>query len=228
MSLEQLTTIDAIREFLDGTQAVAFGVAASKEERYRWVRKTLVKLRYYQLGKADKGVVTRYLMKVTGYSLAQVKRLIKQYRQTGTVTVKTARRNGFKRRYSAADIRLLATMDERHNQPSGPVLKKLCERAYERFGQCEYQRLARISVSHLYNLRRSRTYQRRRCVLTKTRPQTVPIGVRRKPGPNKQARLYTHRFSAPGRPGQAQRGVPYQCRGRSDSVRSCRHRRAHQ
>ena len=59
MSLEQLTTIDAIREFLDGTQAVAFGVAASKEERYRWVRKTLVKLRYYQLGKADKGVVTR-------------------------------------------------------------------------------------------------------------------------------------------------------------------------
>ena len=96
MSLEQLTTIDAIREFLDGTQAVAFGVAASKEERYRWVRKTLVELRYYQLGKADKGVVTRYLMKVTGYSPAQVKRLIKQYRQTGTVTVKTARRNGFK------------------------------------------------------------------------------------------------------------------------------------
>ena len=186
MSLEQLTTIDAIREFLNGTQAVAFGVAASKEERYRWVRKTLVKLRYYQLGKADTGVVTRYLMKVTGYSLAQAKRLIKQYRQTGTVTVKTARRNGFKRRYSAADIRLLATMDERHNQPSGPVLKKLCERAYERFGQFEYQRLARISVSHLYNLRRSRTYQRRRCVLTKTRPQTVPIGVRRKPGPNKQ------------------------------------------
>ena len=120
MSLEQLTTIDAIREFLDGTQAVAFGVAASKEERYRWVRKTLVELRYYQLGTADKGVVTRYLMKVTGYSLAQVKRLIKQYRQTGTVTVKTARRNGFKRRYSAADIRLLATMDERHNQPGGP------------------------------------------------------------------------------------------------------------
>ena len=141
MSLEQLTTIDAIREFLDGTQAVAFGVATSKEERYRWVRKTLVEFRYYQLGKADKGVVTRYLMKVTGYSLAQVKRLIKQYRQTDTVTVKTARRNGFKRRYSAADIRLLATMDERHNQPGGPVLKKFCERAYERFGQCEYQRL---------------------------------------------------------------------------------------
>ena len=145
MSLEQLTTIDTIREFLDGTQAVAFGVAASKEERYRWVRKTLVKLRYYQLGTADKGVITRYLMKVTGYSPAQVKRLIKQYRQTGTVTVKTARRNGFKRRYSAADIRLLATMDERHNQPGGPVLKKLCERAYERFGQCRVSTPSRIS-----------------------------------------------------------------------------------
>ena len=55
ISLEQLTTVDAIREFLDGTQAVAFDVAVSKEERYRWVRKTLVKLRYYQLGKADTG-----------------------------------------------------------------------------------------------------------------------------------------------------------------------------
>ena len=77
-------------------------------------------------------------------------------------------------------------MDERHGQPSGAVLKKLCERAFERFGQTAYQRLANISVSHLYNLRRSKTCQRQRCTLTKTRPKAVSIGQRRKPYPNNQ------------------------------------------
>ena len=186
MSLEQLTTIDAINQFLEGTQAVAFSVAISKQERYRWVQKTLVKHRYMLLGKADKGTVTRYLMKVTGYSLAQTKRLIQQYVKTGTISVKLVRHNGFKRAYTMADIGLLASMDERHGQPSGAVLKKLCERAYQRFGQHDYQRLAGISVSHLYNLRASKTYQRQRCTLTKTRPKAAPIGQRRKPCPNDQ------------------------------------------
>jgi hypothetical protein len=152
MSLEQLTTLDAIKKFLDGTQAVAFNVATDKSERYRWIQQALVKHRYLLLGKTDRGAVTRYLMKVTGYSLAQTKRLIRQYVKTGTVSVKPARRNGFKRAYTEVDIRLLASMDERHGQPSGPVLKKLCERAYQRFGQADYRRLAGISVSHLYNL----------------------------------------------------------------------------
>lgn len=186
MSLDQLSTIDDIKRFLDGTQAVAFSVASSKQARYQWVQKTLVKHRYLTLSKAAKGVITRYLMKVTGYSPAQTKRLIQQYAKTGVLKVKPARRNGFQRRYSEADIRLLASMDERHGQPSGPVLKKLCERAYLRFGQQHYQQLANISVSHLYNLRRSKTYQRQRCTLTKTRPKSAPIAQRRKPTPNNQ------------------------------------------
>ena len=184
MKLQQLTTIFAIRQFLDGTQAVAFSVATTKKERYHWVRTTLVKHRYLTLGKADKGTVTCYLMKVTGYSRAQIKRLIRQYVKTGSITVKSAHKNGFKRTYSEADIRLLARMDERHGQPSGAVLKKLCERAYDRFGQIEYQRLAGISVAHLYNLRASKTYQRQRNTLTKTRPKAASIGQRRKPCPN--------------------------------------------
>ncbi len=186
MSLDQLTTITTIEQFLEGTQAVAFSVATNKHERYQWVQKTLVKHEYLRLGKVDKGVVTRYLMKVTGYSRAQIKRLIRQYVNTGTVAVKHARRNGFKRAYTDADIRLLAMMDERHGQPSGPVLKKLCERAYKRFNQEKYKRLANISVSHLYNLRGSKSYQRQRCTLTKTRPKAAAIGQRRKPYPINQ------------------------------------------
>ncbi len=186
MSLEQLTTIDTVQQFLGGTQNVAFAVATSKKERYQWAQKTLVKHRYMLLSKADKGVITQYLMKVTGYSRSQTKRLIRQYIKTGVVAAKLACRNGFKRHYTDADIRLLARMDELHEQPSGAVLKKLCERAYQQFGQSEYQRLATISVAHLYNLRASTTYQRQRCTLTKTRPKAVAIGKRCKPQPNNQ------------------------------------------
>ncbi len=186
MKLEQLTTLEAVRQFLEGTQAVAFCVANTKQERYQWIQKVLVNFRYISLGKADKGLISRYLMKVTGYSRAQIKRLIQQYVKTGTVTVKSSHRNGFKAKYTKTDIRLLAEMDERHNQPSGPVIKKLCERAFERFDESKYERLAGISVSHLYNLRQSTAYQRQRCVLTKTRPKAAKIGSRRKPCPNDQ------------------------------------------
>ncbi len=187
MTLKQLTTIAAVEQFLDGTQEVAFSLATSKQERYRWVQKTLVKHQYLLLSKGDRGTITRYLMKVTDYSRAQVKRLIQQYVQRGTVEVKVACRNGFQRTYTEVDnIRLLASMDERHGQPSGAVLKKLCERACEHFGQIEYKTLAGISVSHLYNLRASKTYQRQRCTLTKTSPKSTPIGQRRKPCPNNE------------------------------------------
>lgn len=71
MSLDQLSTIDALRQFLNGTQAVAFSVASNKQDRYRWVQKTLVKHRYLLLSKADKGIVTRYLIKVAGYTLTR-------------------------------------------------------------------------------------------------------------------------------------------------------------
>ena len=108
MTLDQLTTLESISQFLDGTQAVAFAVATTKAERYRWIQKTLVTHRYLRLGKLDRGLITRYLMKVTGYSHSQLKRLIQQYVKTGTVRINMSGNNGFKARYSDADIRLLA------------------------------------------------------------------------------------------------------------------------
>ena len=58
------------------------------------------------------------------------------------------------------------------------------ERAYGIFGDARYQRLATISVAHLYNLRQRPSYRDQRQVWTKTRPTTVPIGERRAPTPN--------------------------------------------
>jgi transposase InsO family protein len=90
---------------------------------------------------------------------------------------------GFTTRYTQADIRLLAAMDKRHGTPCGPAVKKLCERACTLFGQSEYTTLAGISVSHLYNLRKSTPYQRQRRHFEKTRPTASKIGERRKPQP---------------------------------------------
>lgn len=40
-----------------------------------------------------------------------------------------------------------------HGTLSGPATKVLLQRAYSLFGDPRYQRLATLSVSHLYNLR---------------------------------------------------------------------------
>ena len=77
-------------------------------------------------------------------------------------------------------------MDERHNTPNGPAMKKLCERAYTLFGQDEYQRLASNSVAHRYNLRKSRASIRHRRSVEKTRPGASHIGERRQPQSNGQ------------------------------------------
>ena len=184
MKLDDLTTIAQLRDFLSGTQAVAFSVMDDKEASYRWIQGELVRFRYLHCPRQSKGVLLRYLMKVSGYSRQQITRLVSQYRQTGKLQRRQRTVAGFASRYTPEDIRLLAAMDERHETPCGPAVKKLCERACKVFGQTEYERLALISVSHLYNLRKSTTYTRHRRHFEKTRPKVSSIGERRKPRPD--------------------------------------------
>ena len=184
MKLEDLTSIDQLTDFLSGTQAVVFSVISDKDACYRWIQGELVKFRYRQLSHHGKGVVIRYLMKISGYSRQQLTRLIAQYRKNGRLQRRQRTVSGFKQKYTQQDIRLLAAMDERHDTPCGPAVKKLCERACEVFGQTEYAALASISVSHLYNLRKSTTYTRQRRHFEKTQPRRSSIGERRKPRPN--------------------------------------------
>jgi len=51
---------------------------------------------------------------MTGYSLAQVKRLIRQYRKTGRLVRKQRTAKGFHLKYTREDTFLLAALDERH------------------------------------------------------------------------------------------------------------------
>ena len=186
MKLDDLTTVGQLEDFLSGTQAVAFAVISDKDAGYRWIQGELVRFDYLACPRQHKGVLIRYLMKVSGYSRQQMTRLVGQYRANGRLQRQQRTVTGFARRYTVEDIRLLAAMDERHETPCGPAVKKLCERAYGVFGQTEYERLATISVSHLYNLRRSATYTRQRRHFEKTRPKASTLGERRKPRPNGQ------------------------------------------
>ena len=184
MNAKDLTTIDQLSAFLEGTQRVAFEVASDKDSRYQWIQRTLVKFRYKSLRKPDKGVLIQYLVKVSGYSRQQITRLVKQYRDTGRLVRRQRTAKGFSRRFTDDDIRLLVTMDMRHNTPNGLTMKKLCERAYVVFDEQAYHRLASISVAHLYNLRKSTPYLRQRRHQEKTRSKTSHIGERRKPQPD--------------------------------------------
>ena len=184
MKLEELKTIEQLSQFLDGTQAVIFKLDTIKKKRYQWIQHELARFDYMAINKTDKGIVIRYLIKVTSYSRQQITRLIKQYRRTGYIKHKPATSNGFKGKYTNDDIRLIARMDERHDTPCGQAIKKLCERAYGVFGEQKYKRLSTISISHLYNLRKSKTYSKTRTHFEKTRPKKSNIGERRKPHPN--------------------------------------------
>ena len=211
MNTTELTTIDQLSAFIDGAQPVAFEVLSDKDERYRWLQHSLIKFRYTTLNKPDKGVLIRYLMKVSGYSRPQLTRLLRQYRETGRVVRRQRTTNGFSRRFTAVDIRLLAAMDERHNTPNGFTMKKLCERAWQVFGEDEYQRLGSISVAHLYNLRHSTTYTRCPAPGGEDSPQGLPDWrTTQATGPG-STRLYPHRYSASGRLGQTERGLSHQC-----------------
>lgn len=183
MTLNDLTSIEQLERFLDGSQVCHYEPCSSKDERYQWIQKTLAQFIYITLSKREKGIVIQFLVKISGYSRQQITRLIKQYVATGQCRRKQCTSNGFSRRYTDADIRLLADLDTLHETPCGSVVKKLCERAWTQTGDCRYERLSHISVSHIYNLRNTNTYQTTRRHFSKTQPSKSTIGERRKPDP---------------------------------------------
>ena len=179
MSLEQ------IRAFLEATDEVEFE-AAERSEVYAWISRTLCEQEYWKHSKQVKGLVRQYVQKMTGLSRAQVTRLIAAYLKTGSVQQRPYRRHRFAQRYISADIGLLVEVDEAHETLSGPATQQILKREFARYGDKRFQRLAGISVAHIYNLRKSRSYREKRLRYEKTRPVQVAIGERRRPEPNGQ------------------------------------------
>ena len=183
MNDSPLKTIEELRKFLKSSTLLSFK-GQKRDEIYEWVEDTIIKFDYHVLGKKDKGIVKKYLEKITGLSRAQVTRLIGKQRKTGTVTVEQSHHRIFPKIYSDKDIWLLATTDELHDFPNGVMIKKILGRMFKEYGDPLYKNISNISVGHIYNLRKSVHYQRLTKKYEKTKPRIVNIGERRKPTPN--------------------------------------------
>src|SRR5271170_5773326 len=150
-----------MRRFVAASEEIRFE-SKNRQQRYSWVERVLVQQEYARQGKAGRGLLRRYVEKMTGLSRAQVTRLIQRYTSSGRVEATVYRRHRFAPRYTRADIELLASVDEAHETLSGPATRRILEREVQLYGKQEYARLTAISVAHLYNLRRSQGYRERR------------------------------------------------------------------
>ena len=84
LQTERVQTLEQVHAFIEGSEAADFA-GVERESVYEFVRRALVQLDYAGLGKSDKGLVKRYLAKVTGLSRAQPTRLIGQHREAGRI-----------------------------------------------------------------------------------------------------------------------------------------------
>jgi hypothetical protein len=158
MDDSEAVSLEQIRGFLAGSGEVRFA-GQRRAEVYAWVERTLVRHQYAGLARADKGVVRHYIGRMTGLSRAQVTRLIAGHRKTGQVKAAAYQRTKFARRYTAADVELLAYVDKAHGNLSGPATRRILEREYFDYGQAAYARLAGISVAQIYRFRNSAAYR---------------------------------------------------------------------
>ena len=107
-------------------------------------------------------MIRAYLIKLTGKSRAQVTWLIARWSRTRQVRHLPPQSPSFPRRYGSSGIALLAKVDAAHEDMSGPAIRRILQREHSVYSKAEFERFAGLSVSHLYNLRRSSAYRRRR------------------------------------------------------------------
>ncbi len=194
MDEAKLRTIAQLQEFLNATQEVSFtvGPGGSDQQRYEHISRVLKRFAYRALGKADRGVVLAYLRRTSGYSRSQITRLVGRWESNRLATVPLTKRYGrpavpFARKYTVADVELLVEMDRANEDVCGVAIVHLLRRAFIEYSDPRYERLSTLSVSHLYNLRKSGGYRTLRTHFTKTRAVCNPIGVRKAPRPNGRA-----------------------------------------
>jgi hypothetical protein len=182
MDDSEATSLEQIRAFLAGSEDVRFS-GRNRADVYGWTERTLVRLEYASLKRDGKGLVRRYIARMTGLSRAQITRLIASYAKTGQVKPARYQRRKFPSRYTKADVDLLAYVDKSHGNLSGPATKRILEREYSEYGQAVFERLSKISVAQIYRFRNTEAYRKKNASYQPTRPVAIPIGSRRKPRP---------------------------------------------
>ena len=192
MDESRLTTIAQIEDFLSASASIEFKPDEGDCERYAHISAVLKRFDYPRRNKRERGVLLAYLRHTSGYSRPQLTRLVARWQSNRLATAPLTKRfrapaAPFARKYTPSDVALLVQMDRANEDVCGPAIVHLLHRAFHVYGDTQYERLSQLSVSHLYNLRKSTLYQARRAHFTKTRAVCNPIGVRKAPRPNGRA-----------------------------------------
>jgi hypothetical protein len=181
MNDSEVVTLDQVEKFLKASEGWKFK-GLDREGKYKWLEKAIKRFDYHERRKKEKGLLRRYMMLITGFSKAQLERLIKQQLSTGDIKTGWGLHNKFAVIYTKEDIELLAETDNLHERLAGPATKNILERELK-FGDVRYKRLSGISVSHIYNLRETPSYRFKALTVSRTKSVQVAIGKRGKPNP---------------------------------------------
>jgi hypothetical protein len=100
MQEREKLSLEQIQAFLEGSEEVVFE-GRNREEVYGWVNETLRQQRYGELKRSGRGLVRRYLAKMTGLGRAQITRLVTMYQSGEEVKPRPYRRRQFARRYTS-------------------------------------------------------------------------------------------------------------------------------
>ena len=99
-----LKTVSEMEELLKSNSEIKLSVS-NKKEQYECLAKNLISVKYTTLTKKEKGVVKKFIKRLTVYSKVQIKRIITKYRQGKLVWVKWQNNPG--KHYTREDVWLL-------------------------------------------------------------------------------------------------------------------------
>lgn len=154
---DQVTDLAVVRDVLAGLRRLVLPAGVREADRRGWIASTLSRLGYRELARAERGQVLRYLQQLTGYSRAQLGRLVARWSHDESLQRRhVAPRHAFGTHYDAGDLALLAEVDALFGHPSGAVLCELLRRQRDLHGDERFARLGSLSLSHLYQLRQRR------------------------------------------------------------------------
>src|SRR3989338_6949560 len=144
MDDSRLVSISQIEEWVKVGDDISFS-GKSRDETYRWIEMVLGRFWYFSLKKKEKTTIKKYIMKMTGYSDAQLTRLIKKKKETRVIRAVKGKRHVFEKKYTPTDVVLLIRTDAAHGRLSGVATRKILQREYAVYGKKDYERLSDIS-----------------------------------------------------------------------------------
>jgi transposase InsO family protein len=179
---DHITRISDLLPIINSLQKTCSGMCCTRKERSEWIRSRLLRFKYKNLTKLEKGILRKYLRLMTSCDKRTITRHIKAYRK-GKKLCSAYSRNRFPSVYTNADRELLAETDTLHGRLNGKATKNILLSEFLS-GDKRYKRLSGVSCAHIYNLRKSRIYREQVQVQGKTQSVQVNIGERRKPEPD--------------------------------------------